>query len=336
MSAGPNGTTALPLRLDGGPDGIEAFFVELAFWPASQAPPDCPASPEWPGAFACTTDDPLGLVRIAGTLESGNLTGIFEIAWLVWPDATDQPNITTIYARIETIGPDHHVTLMSTAASFGDLILPLPEIPASPLVDLSTAWHSHGDESLAACLILVRRLRVIESTMLYATDTELTLMVRMTDRGGAPDSNLTRVWLYLSACPPGGAWDQIAQAWGASPVVPDGLWLPAPLYDDGWYGVAYRGQLPAQALSVSLLHSTLDPSGEPGPNRSRVYGRIPQGLGTAFGASPDGAPYSSLTLGLATPTCPWDARAPAEIVLRWAVQVSLAVRAEPCYALPSS
>lgn len=312
-SAGPG---VYPLRLNGGPDGIQAFFVELAFSPVSQ--PDCQPSPGWPGVFTCTVDDPPGLIRLAGATDNTTVTGIFEFAVLIFSSGLTQLVNAEIYARVETIGPDHHVTLVSTAARFGGLPLSLPVIPASPLVDLSTAYHSHGDEALAACMVLVRRLRVIESTMFYATDTELTLMVRMTDRGGVPDSNLTRVWLYLSPCQ-APEWAGIARVWQV-PLDQEKMYFQAQPHDeDGWYGVSYRGQLPAQPLYLSLMQSTLSPVGSTNDtNRSRIHGFIPFNPVT-FGST-TGQAYATLQLGQAQPTCPWDARAPAEIVLTWTIR----------------
>ena len=44
----------------------------------------------------------------------------------------------------------------------------------------------------APCLILLHRLRVLEATIAFATDTELSLYVRMTDRTGTTDQTL--IW----------------------------------------------------------------------------------------------------------------------------------------------
>ena len=102
-----------------------------------------------------------------------------------------------------------------------------PAIPIAPLVDLSYAWHN---PSLYICLVMVPKLRYIEAQMVYATDTELTLMFLMTDRTGAPDLTHTMLWLYL---------DQLISAalvWPGALIPPDGgLLAPAPMYTDGWY-----------------------------------------------------------------------------------------------------
>jgi hypothetical protein len=317
--AGTANTTSLPLRLNGGPDGVEAFLIELALDPAPAEPPDCLPAPGFPGRLSCTCDDPVGLVRLAGTLPP-NATGTLDLATLEW--AGSHPLFDAILARVEAVSPLRHAALLSTAARFGTAAPPLPDVPAAPLVDLAAAWRLRAlpDQALAACMVLTRRLRVVESSMLFATDTELTLMLRMTDREGAPDSNRTRLSLYLSPCPAGGPWDQIAQAWQAARAG-DGLYLPAPLYDDGWYGLQYRGPLPDQALALSLYHATLAPDGSDGPDRERAYGWLPPDAWprTDFAAAPDRAPYSTLALGQAQPTCPWDAGSPAEIVLAWVV-----------------
>lgn len=296
----------------------------MALDPAPPSPPDCAPSPGWPGRLACTADDPVGVVRAAGT-SAGNasVAGVLELLRLSWPYPVQ---FASVYARVETIGATRQ-TLASTAARFGLGALRLPAIPVAPLVDLSTAWHLQGDEAFAACMILTERLRVLESAMLYATDTELTLMLRFTDRAGLPNVSRTLAWLHIAPCPRSPAWDQLAALWGGN-YTSEGLWLAAPHYGDGWYGVQYRGGLPAQQLGVSILHAMLGPGLERQGTRARVYGRIPDEPGMAeapfatdTGADPAGAPYRLLALGVAQPACPWDARAPAVVRLGWSVRV---------------
>lgn len=310
---GPDASYHLSLRLHGGPDGISAFFIELAL--PTPSPLDCLASPGWPGQLACTTDDPVGLIRIAGTCTC-NATDIFEILTLTWP-ALDTAPATLAYARVETIGPAHHTTLYSIAGRFGSTPLPLPSVPPAPLVDLATAWRLSGPESLAACMVLTERLRVIAGTMLYATDTELTLMIRLTDRRGKPD--LTRSILYLYLTPLSlPEWAQIASVWQAVPADP--WYISAPVYnEDGWYGFEYRGPLPNQSVALSLYHATLGPTLNPQPARARVFGTIPPQLAPTDFAS--GSPYTTLQLGRHAPHCPWDARAPAALVLTFTAQL---------------
>jgi hypothetical protein len=311
---GAGGNYSLSVRLNGMADGIAAFFVEFALSPAPAL--GCLASPDWPGSLSCTTDDPVGLVRLAGTCEC-NVTGVFEISVLAWP-AQDTAPPTLTYGRVETIGAAHRATAYTVAGRFGVGPLPLPDVPAAPLVDLSTAWRLAGPESLAACMVLTERLRVIAGAMLYATDGELTLMLRLTDRRGAPD--LTRAVLSLYLAPTDAPeWGGIAAVWQAPPS--GALYLPAPLYNsDGWYGLQYRGPVPNQSLALSLYHATLGPDLSPQPLRERVYGSVPPAP-TAFGASPDGAPYALLQLGTPPPPCPWDARFPAALVLTFTAQL---------------
>ena len=315
--AGANTTYLLALRLNSGPDGISAFFIELALAMPGARPPDCLPSPGWPGQLACTTDDPVGLVRVAGTCAC-NTTDVFEILTLEWPDPPTEPPAVT-HARVETIGPRHHATLFSVAGRFGAGPLPLPPVPPAPLVDLATAWRLSGPEALAACMVLVERLRVIADAMLYATDLELTLMVRLTDRRGVPDPARALLWLYLAptAAP---EWAQIAAVWQAQP---DGaLWVQAPLYaEDGWYGFQYRGPVPNQSLALSLYHATLGPDLTPQPGRARIHGTVPGLAPTDFASAPDGAPYAALQLGRGAPRCPWDARAPAVLLLPFSAQL---------------
>jgi hypothetical protein len=255
----------------------------------------------------------VGLVRIAGVCDC-NPEGVFEILTLEWPDPLARPPTIT-HARVETIGPRHHTTLYSTAGRFGLGPLPLPDIPAAPLLDLATARRlPYGPEAYSACLVLAERLRVLSDAMLYSADGELTLMVRLTDRRGASDPARTALWLYLSptAAP---EWAQIASVWQVPPADP--LWAPAPLYnDDGWYGFQFRGPVPSENLSVSLYQSTLGPALGPQPARARIHGSIPLALaGTDLAASPDGLAYAYLPLGAAQPRCPWSSRAPAALTL---------------------
>lgn len=311
--AGANATYLLALRLNAGPDGISAFFIELALSMPYPSPPDCLPSPGWPGYLACTTDDPVGLVRIAGVCAC-TTADVFEILTLEWPDLLAQPP-TVALARVETIGPDHHTTLNSTAGRFGAGPLPLPDVPLAPLLDLASARRlPYSQETHCACLVLVERLRVLSDTMLYATDNELTLMVRLTDRRGVPSPARTALWLHLA---PTSApeWADIASVWRAPPGSP--MWTPAPLYDeDGWFGFQYRGPVPAHNLSVSLYQSTLGPALTAQPLRARIHGAIPiQLAGTDLGADPGGLAHAYLALGTPQPRCPWSSRAPAALVL---------------------
>ena len=255
----------------------------------------------------------MGLVRIAGVCDC-SITDVFEILTLEWPDPQIQPPTVT-HARVETIGPQHHATLNTTAGRFGPSPLPLPDIPRAPLLDLATARRlPYGPEAYSACLVLAERLRVISDTMLYSTDAELTLMVRLTDRRGVAHPPRTALWLYLAPTS-SPEWAQIASVWQAPPGSP--TWTPAPLYsEDGWYGFQYRGPVPAHNLSVSLYQSTLGPALDPQPARARIHGSIPVALaGTDLAASPDGAPYALLPLGVRQPLCPWSSRAPAALGL---------------------
>ena len=203
----------LPLRLNAGPTGVYAFFIELIMTATG-----CAASDQWTGYFACTYDDPPGLVQLCGV---GNSTaGVLEIAVI-----TSTIINTTIGARVETIAATHQ-KVVSAAARFGAGTPSYPAIPVAPLVDLSYAWHN---PSLYICLVMVHKLRYIEAQMVYATDTELSLMFRMTDRAGAPDLNHTMLWLCLDQIIPA------ALVWPGALITPDqGLIVPAPMYTDGW------------------------------------------------------------------------------------------------------
>jgi len=247
---------------------------------------------------------------------------------LEWPDPDTAP-ATLAYARVETIGPAHHLTLYSIAGRFGYTALPLPPVPPAPLVDLATAWRLSGPESLAACLVLTERLRVIAGTMLYATDTELTLMIRLTDRRGTPD--ITRSLLYLYLTPTSQPeWAQIASVWQSVPADPlqVGWYLSAQVYnEDGWYGLEYRGPLPNQSVALSLYHATLGPTLDPQPARARIFGTIPPPLApTDFASDPSASPYTTLQLGRRAPHCPWDARAPAALTLTFTAQLPVSLR----------
>lgn len=263
----------------------------------------------------------MGLVRVAGTCACAT-ADVFEILTLEWQDpAAEPPTIT--HARVETIGPQHHATLYTTAGRFGQspVPLPLPDIPPAPLVDLATARRLSGPEALAACMVLVERLRVVAGAMLYATDNELTLMIRLTDRRGAPDPARALLWLYLTPTQ-APEWGQISAVWVQGPPNAT-LWVQAPLYsEDGWYGFQYRGPVPNHSLALSLYHATLGPDLSPQPGRARIHGAIPGLAPTDFASSPDGAPYATLQLGRAAPRCPWDARAPAVLLLTFTAQLA--------------
>jgi len=289
----------MQVRINAGPSGIEAFFIEL-----SVAAANCSLDGAWTGPIGCTTDDPYGLVQIAGVGQS--VPGVIGLVWIFVDDVSG----VNIGARVETIGPQH-VTLLSTAARFGPGPIVLPPVPVAPWMDLTYAWHQ---QTLYACLILVHRLRLVESTIAFATDTELSLYVRMTDRTGVPDNNATLVWLYVSPVP-----GDVAEVWPNATPLDGGVFVPAPLYADGWYGVEYRGFLPNATVSVSVLHSTTV-GGVVEPNRTIVFGVIDPAALALVGAMPvaeDSAPYFELVLGMRFSPCPWRAAYASAITLAY-------------------
>ena len=282
---------------------MEAVFIQLAL-----GADDCWLDGAWVGPIACTVDDPYGLVQIAAVGQAPS--GVIGLVWIYAPEVN-----ASIGARVETIGPQH-VTVLSTAGRFGPGPIVLPPIPVAPLMDLTYAWHQ---QTLTACLILVHRLRVLEATIFFATDTELSLYVRMTDRTGAPDENQTLIWLYLSPDP-----GEVAQVWPNATQLENGVLVPAPLYADGWYGVEYRGVLPNATLSVSVLHSTTV-GGVVGPNRTVVFGVIDPAALALVGAAPvaeDSAPLFELVLGVPFSSCPWRAAYASPIAVAYEAAVS--------------
>jgi len=285
--------TDLPVRLNSGPDNLEAFFIEIAL----ESPPlGCTQGAGWVGVFACTLNDPVGVIQLAGV---GSGAGLLSIA-----------NITTnisapLNARVETIGAGHHVTMETKAGLFGS-ILPLPIIPHLPLVDLSTAQRSTSNQTLFNCLVLTHQQRLISQTMFYSTDSEVSLMIRLIDRADSPDNTQSKVYFLIDPDPgiSGAVWKD------GQTLATKQLWIPAPFYEDGWYGVQFRGSVPYLNISISIAIETFDALGETSPTRRIVYGIIPS-FSTLLPQS--NTTYATIQLGSPAPLCPWEARFPAVI-----------------------
>ena len=268
---------------------MEAFFIEVV---TNSTALGCAEGAGWTGIFVCTLDDPIGVIQIAGV---GNGTGVLEVANITMDSISP-----LLYARVETIGPQHHVTMETKAGYFGHN-LPLPSIPALPLVDLSTALKAPGNQTLFDSLVLVHQQRLLDQTMFYSTDSEVTLMIRLTDRTGTPDNTQSSVHLLIDPDPgiSGNVWKD-GQTTAAKQ-----LWIPAPFYEDGWYGVQFRGAVPYMNVSISVAVETYDQLGGTSPTRRIVYGSIPF-FSTVLSQS--NAAYATILLGAIAPQCPWDAR----------------------------
>ena len=303
MNLGPAGVT---IRVSSGPDGVQAFLVELAV--PEWIPSGCEVSQDWPGDLECTWDDPAGSMLIAGV---GDIAGVTEIC-TVYLSNMDYP----VDARIETIGPGHHTTLLTSAGLF-ERRQAFPAIPSFALLDLATVLRGRANTTTRIGLLeLVHQLRILEQDMLYGTDQELTLMIRLVDRLGLPDDSQSAVWVLITPAPgvdPG--------IWPGSELVPAGLWTRCPHYQDGWYGVQFRGSVGNLTVSVSFAGSTYDAFNQTDGNRSRVWGQVAMpGWEDAQGQA--SAPYATLTLGVPNPSCPWRARFAASILVTYLAQVS--------------
>ena len=292
----------LPIRINTGPDGVEAFFIEVV---TNSTALGCAEGSGWTGIFVCTLDDPVGVIQIAGV---GNGTGILEVANITMDSLSP-----LLYARVETIGPQHHVTMETKAGYFGHN-LPLPSIPSLPLVDLSTALKAPGNQTLFDSLVLVHQQRLLDQTMFYSTDSEVTLMIRLTDRTGAPDNTQSGVHLLIDPDPgiSGAVWAD------GQTTASMQLWIPAPFYEDGWYGVQFRGAVPYMNVSISVAVETYDRLGNTGPTRRIVYGSIPF-VDTVLPQSTTA--YAMIQLGALAPPCPWEARFPSVIATTAVVYV---------------
>ena len=258
---------------------------------------ECTQGAGWTGVFACTLNDPVGLVQIAGV---GFGAGIIDIANITMDNIS-----APLYARVETIGPSHHTTMETKAGLFGS-VLSLPVIPFLPLVGLQTAMQTTSNQTLFDCLVLVHQQRILSQTMFYSTDSEVTLMVRITDRTDTPDNTQSHVYLLIDPDPgiSGAVWKD------GQTTATKQLWIPAPFYEDGWYGVQFRGSVPYLQVSISIAIETYDELGETSPTRRIVYGIAPL-FPTVLPQS--NTTYVTIQLGSPAPPCPWEARFPSVI-----------------------
>jgi hypothetical protein len=212
----------------------DAFFVELLV----ESVLGCDS------AYYCTCNDPVGTVWIAGlSPANGTLVAIATLS--MEPLAA-----RAVSGRVERLSGGQSVRRAIAAGRLGQGREP-PAPPALVLVDLASAARS--DDPAGELLVLVRQRRVVLASVRYATDGELSVLVRLADRASAPDDTQSRVSFRLD--PPG--------------LVPFGGEVPHVM--DGWYGVEFLGPVPRGALSVWVTVTTLDCLGGTTPSRTHAY-----------------------------------------------------------------
>lgn len=297
--------------------GVEGFYLELATdWPVT----DCLEGEAWRGPWACTLNDPPGIVRIAGV--GPPVDGLVELAVLLpaW-------NATYVLGRLELVGSEHtHTTI--TAGSQGNATIAWPYHASMPLLDITTALRQFRcamvlacplAESLVSVLVLAHQQRIVDSTAFYSDDMELSLLIRLLDANGDPAEASVYALIQTSALPP------LA---GSTPTVtPLGLYIQANPMQDGWYGLEWRESMPVLPnTSVAWGIQTFDAYNGTSPTRLQTLGVIPY---PPFAQEPedrrallDVTGYASSPIGVRQPLCPHSAAFQAVIVNHYTAQVT--------------
>ena len=230
----------------------------------------------------------------------------------------------SIRARAETIGSSHStIATFSAPASFGGSAAALRPPPHLPMVGLSTIYRLPSNDTTIShlLLVLVHKQR-LATPMIFSSESELTLMVRLTDSLGDPDlTQSTDVSFYLSQ-----KQGFMVDLWNGIATRNGGILLPASHFQDGWYGMQFRGDLLAADIQVSIRIQTYDSLGRTDSQRIFAMGTT-EGITTGRRLLDTTPPYVlqpgfHLTVGAQYIECPWDARWPG--VVTGTIQVLLA------------
>ena len=230
------------------------------------------------GAFGCTLNDPPGVVRLAGS------TGQGVVAYLdLLPLAAGGAASLTGWMKVP--GGKHPV-VAGSFDSAGGAEVSRQKGGQRRLLLSADGGGSLGVGELSQFLVGVatRKLRFAR-TYVYGTDMELSVMVRVTDWDGLPDSTHSAVVVFCS----GGDLGALA----LHPALVGRGAFNASLVSDGWYAVQWVEQVPDLSnLTVETQVQTWDYTGATSPDR--VWRGYP----------------TNQTVGLLAHECPYVAQAP--------------------------
>jgi len=270
--------------------GVLAFHAELGCDFAVTA---CVPSPLWAGEAACTVFDPVGTVRLAGV--NRGQSGVVEVALLFVNGAEGG-----LRGWVQALSPSLTLTTVIAGRWGQSSLYAPPLVPASPLLDVSGVYRANGE----GLLVLVRQQRILEGSVAFGSEREVSVLVRFVDREGEPDSARLRVFYLVNS----------------TADLPFSGWSPAPHLREGWHGVEWKAVIPFGWASFSVAVETLDDYNRSSRSRRRVYGtvEVPPFEGLNF----SGAPFARFQVGAAFPACPREAQTPAAVAMSYRVRVS--------------
>ena len=265
----------------------QPFVAELAL---SAEVAGCERGEGVVGAFGCTLNDPPGVVRLAGSTGQG-VVAYLDLLPLAAGDAA------SLTGWIKVPGGRHPV-MAGSFDSAGGLTGSFDSAGAAEvkggqrrLLLSADGGGSLGVGELNQFLVGVatRKLRFAR-TYVFGTDMELSVMVRVTDWDGLPDSTKSAVVVFCSGEGLGAL--ALHPALAGSPRAGE-FAFNASLVGDGWYAVQWVEQVPDLAnLTVETQVQTWDAAGATSPDR--VWRGYP----------------TNQTVGLLTHECPYVAQAP--------------------------
>ena len=263
------------------PTTRQPFVVELTL---SAEAVGCERGEGVVGAFGCTLHDPPGVVRLAGAAGQG-VVAYLDLLPLAAGDAA------SLTGWLKVAGGRHPVVAGSFDSAVG--LTGVGVRRPRRLLLSADGGGSLGVGELSQFLVGVatRKLRFAH-TYVYGTDLELSVMVRVTDWDGLPDSTQSAVVVFCSGV------DLGALALHPAVMVGRGAGgeyaFNASLVGDGWYAVQWVEQTPDLAnLTVETQVQTWDSTGATSPS-DRVWRGYP----------------TNQTVGLLAHECPYVAQAP--------------------------
>lgn len=267
-------------------DGVLGFHSEFG---CDFQITDCVPSPLFSGESACTVFDPTGAVRVAG-INRGQ-SGIVEVA-ILFVEGT----------------PGGLQGWIQTTKGFTSIIAgkwgpgsmnPDPFFPAFPLLDINSVYRANGEN----LLVLVNQQRLLVNSVIFASDRELSVLIRLVNRMDIPSTDRVRAYYHVNS----------------TVDLPYPTWHQVQHLRDGWYGIEFKGVVSPGWAKISILIETLDDRGVTGQSRRRVYGTIPITPYHALNLS--GLDFAHLRLGEHFSSCPREAETPGQVTVTYKIEV---------------
>lgn len=247
--------------------GIVGFFVQIQ---TDKQLSGCQVLPQPFMPSDCAFNSP----SRGGVIAAGMLPGLDRV-----DIALVQGSPVSVWGFVEVYSNISAVRWPITAGRYGGLQPEDPVrtlMPDLPVVDTAAlARAPPGDAQAFILQLMTHRQRLVDFRY-YASDRELSLMFRVTDRFLRPDAERTQIMVVIRD--------------PTMPRLPNGTVLegggqkvPALPVEDGWYAVQWQGVVPALTLVIEF-HVSTDLSLE-----ARTYTPPPLITGTPFHGCPRSA-----------------------------------------------